>query len=257
MKPRVRYYSSLTSDDFAGTDIRTEQVPADYRYIEKNPIYLAGSFFAYRIFAKPLVTLYIKARFHQRFVNRKALKKAGKSGAFIYGNHTLLEGDAFIPNMLSFGKRNYIIAGADAVSIPGIRTLVKMLGAIPLAGTPDGYREFRKCISARVKEGSTVTIYPEAHIWPYYTGVRPFSSVSFHYPVETGMPVYVLTNTYHRRFGIFPWPRIVSYIDGPFYPDSSLPKKKAMEALCSTTYETMKKRSKESDYEYIRYIKRA
>ena len=30
-----------------------------------------------------------------------------------------------------------------------------------------------------------------------------------------------------------------------------------MEALCSTAYETMKKRSKESDYEYIRYIKRA
>ena len=255
MKEQVRYYKNLTTDDFAGTKINTEKVPADYRYIDRRPVYKVGEFFVYRVVARPLITVYMKVRFHQRFKNKRVLKKIGRQGAFLYGNHTLLEGDAFIPNMAFFGRKNYIIAGADAVSIPGIRTLVKMLGAIPLPDTTAGYRNFRACISARVGAGATITVFPEAHIWPYYTGIRPFPATSFHYPVELNAPVYVLTNTYHKkRFGILPGPRIVTYVDGPFVPDPSMPKKSAMEDLRTEVLTVMEERAAQSDYEYIKYL---
>ncbi len=44
-----------------------------------------------------------------------------------------------------------------------------------------------------------MTIFPEAHVWPYYTGIRPFGEAAFHYPVATGKPVYTMTVTYQRR----------------------------------------------------------
>lgn len=67
-------------------------------------------------------------------------------------------------------------------------------------------------------------IYPEAHIWPFYTGIRPFPDTSFRYPVQQKLPVFCLTNTYQRR-GKSHIPQIVTYLDGPFYPDAELPAK--------------------------------
>ena len=64
-----------------------------------------------------------------------------------------------------------------------------------------------------------------------------------------------MTNTYKKR-KLFKRPRIVSYIDGPFYPDESLPKREQAEELRNRIYDKMKERSNLSDCEYIRYLKK-
>ena len=46
---------------------------------------------------------------------------------------------------------------------------------------------------------------------------------------------------------------ITIWVDGPFYPDMSLNKKKRQAKLEREIYECMCERSKESTYEYIRY----
>ena len=87
------------------------------------------------------------------------------------------------------------------------------------------------------------------------TGIRDFPATSMKYPVELDVPSFTLTTTYHRRrFGRKP--RTVTYLDGPFYPDHSLPPRARAQTLRDEIYKTMVRRSQESDYEYIRYVKK-
>ena len=96
-------------------------------------------------------------------------------------------------------------------------------------------------------------IYPEAHIWPYYIGIRPFPPTSMRYPVDLNAPSFCMTTTYRcRAYGNRP--RIVVYVDGPFYPDKTLAPRQRAEALRDRIYATMVKRSAMSDCEYVRYL---
>ena len=113
---------------------------------------------------------------------------------------------------------------------------------------------FINAIKNKIDKNNVITIYPEAHIWPYYTKIRPFSNVSFKYPVEYNTPVFCLTNTYVKSKNSKK-PKIITYIDGPFFKDGSLNKKMQKQKLRDTVYECMLKRSKNSNFEYIKYIK--
>ncbi|MCI5513195.1 MAG: acyl-phosphate glycerol 3-phosphate acyltransferase, partial [Clostridia bacterium] len=59
------------------------------------------------------------------------------------------------------------------------------------------------------------------------------------------------TNTYKRRGN--GKPRIVTYVDGPFYPDGELPLKERRRELRDRVYDCMKQRSLESDVVWIEY----
>ena len=252
-KQKTIWYADPLSDDFAGTDINTRTIPADFPFVDDRPLYKLAAAVVYEGFVRPLITVYIRLRYRQRFVGLEKLR-AQKGGAFVFANHTMRTGDAFIPNIMDYRRKNYIITGPDAVSIKGVSTLVRMLGAIPLASTSKGAAVFFSALERRCAEGSTVTVYPEAHIWPYYTGIRPFKATSFRYPARLGAPVFALTNVFHKkRFSLTRTPRVESFIDGPFFPDPELPERQAAQALREQVYETMLDRARLSDYEYIRY----
>ncbi len=114
-------------------------------------------------------------------------------------------------------------------------------------------KNFFDILKKRISKGQSITIYPEAHIWPYYTKIRPFKSVSFAYPVELSVPVFCITNTYQKCGRKNNKIKIVSYIDGPFYADSNLPKVKQKKELRDKVYNQMVERSKNSNIEYIKY----
>jgi 1-acyl-sn-glycerol-3-phosphate acyltransferase len=185
-------------------------------------------------------------------VGKGILKPYKKTPYFIYGNHTQDIADAFIPNMLSFPQRSFMIVHPNNVSMPVLGKITPYLGAIPLPDDIGAYRNFIRAIEKRITQGSAVVIYPEAHIWPYYTGIRNFPDTSFDYPVKFGVPCFCFTNTYHKRlFGV----NIEKYIDGPFFPDTSLPKREQKSELRKRVYGTMCERAKKSDFELIKYIK--
>ena len=254
MKIKTLYYTDPLNDDFAGTGIKPEKIPADYKYSNESVPYRICKYFIYNFIGRPVVFIASKVWYRQKFVNRRSIKDIGNNGAFIYSNHTMMAGDAFIPNIVC-PKYNYIVVGPDAVSIRGIKWLVKLFGAVPVPSSAKGFGSFYKAIKDDVEKGSTVTIYPEAHIWPYYTGIRPFKDVSFSYPVKFNSPVYVMTNTFSKRkFSLSRRPKVTTYIDGPVYPDLSMCRRDAVKDLRDRVFEIMSKRAEKSDYEYIRYV---
>lgn len=254
-KRKVIYYTDELNDEFSNAQITPRNIDGDYVYCHDSWFKRFTHFFWYRMIATPIAFLYCKTVFHHKTVGREKLKDFRKKGYFMYGNHTQVVGDPFIPNVINFPQTNYVIVHPNNVSMPMLGKITPSLGALPLPDDMNAYRNFMKAVERRVKEGNTVVIYPEAHIWPYYTKIRPFPDTSFHYPVKFDMPVFCFTNTYKKRRHSKK-PNIVTYIDGPFYADEGLPKQTRKEDLRNRVYECMCRRAEESNIVCIQYIKR-
>lgn len=237
MAKKTVYYKDALHDDFANTNINTQQVSADFPFVHRNPFWIFLEFILYRLIATPLVFLIGKIGFGLRIRNRKVLKKLRKTGFFYYGNHTNGMMDAYTPTLAAFPHKAHIIASPDAVSIPGIRQIVQMLGAIPLPSTLNGFRPFTEALALRIAQKHAVAIYPEAHIWPWYTGVRDFPDGSFAYPVNNKAPVIAAATTYRQRrvFKKF-WPCMTVTLSEPFEPDLTLPPRAARKKLRDEVY---------------------
>ena len=165
-------------------------------------------------------------------------------------------GDAFCPALINFPKKPGVVVNSANVSLPFWGKVLRMWGAIPLPDTLEATRNFYEAIEDYLTHSNPVVIYPEAHLWPYYTKIRPFTHLSFRYPVKYNKPVYTFTTTYHKRkFG--KKPAVEIYIDGPFYVDTSIPPKDAQAKLKDEVFNQLVERSQLSNYEFITYEKRS
>lgn len=249
------YYTDERNDEFADDNITPKVIDENYCYVDTGIRWRMKRFIAYRLIAMPVAFFYCKIFLHSTFKNRSVLKQVKGQGFFVYGNHTQQIGDPFIPNLLLCPRSIFVIVHPNNVSMPVLGNITPYLGALPLPSNLKAMRNFREAITTRIREGKGIVIYPEAHIWPYYTGIRDFPATSMKYPVELDAPCFAMTTTYRcRRFGRKP--RTVTYLDGPFYPDQNLSPRARTQALRDEIYQTMVNRSRESDCEYIRYTKK-
>ncbi|MBQ8623949.1 MAG: hypothetical protein IJ424_06235 [Oscillospiraceae bacterium] len=254
-KRKVIYYTDELNDEFSVAKITAKTIDGNYRYVHNSLFKKFTHFFWYRLVATPIAYLYTKAVFHHKIIGKEVLKEYKHTGYFVYGNHTQDIADAFIPNMLNFPKHNYVIVHPNNVSMPYLGRITPSLGALPLPDDRAAYKNFINAIETRISQGHAIVIYPEAHIWPYYTKIRPFGDVSFSYPIKLETPVFCFTNTYQkRRFS--KKPRIVTYIDGPFFADKSLSAKDSKRDLRDKVYNQMCKRALNCTVVQIQYIKK-
>jgi len=256
---KIIYYKDELNDEFSEAKIVPRRIDENYIYIHKNPLWNFASYLTQNYFSMPIKVLYSKIKFKHKFIGKERLKPFKKQGYFMYVNHTQAFADTFIPSLANYPKRNFLIVNPENVSMKGMQTLVEMLGAIPIPNEISAMKNFLEAIKNRIKKGYSITIYPEAHIWPYYTKIRNFKDVSFKYPIELEVPVFSITNTY-QTYGKNKI-KIESFIDGPFYPDKEengkeLNKKQKQKNLRNKVYNTMVERSKKSNIEYIKYIKK-
>ena len=249
------YYTDELNDEFSGVTRNTITIDGNYEYIKRNPIWNLTAFFAYRIIMVPFAFLYNKIKFGHKIKNKKVLKQAKDTGYFMYANHTLMGGDAFIPNIINLPRKTYTIVHPDNLSVRGIKWFLEMNGAFPTPSDTKAMRNFLEAMEKRILEKAVIQIYPEAHIWPYYTKIRPFKATSFRYPVKFGEPTFCFTNTFHKR-KFRKKPKVISYVDGPFYPDPSLPAKEQEQQLRDMVYNAMCERAKLNTYEFVKYIKK-
>lgn len=249
---RVVYYRDELHDEHSGIERQTIRVGAEFPYLHKSRLWNVAACIVYRGIMTPIAFLWCKLKFGLRIIGRKKLRQMQGRGCFLYGNHTLMAGDAFIPNLITFPKRNYIVVNADNLSVKGAKNWTQMSGALPIPTEFGGMRAFLSAMETRLKSGYAVTVYPEAHIWPYYTKIRPFGKESFRYPVRFGVPAYAFTVTYSKK-RIGKAPRVTAYVDGPFYPRRDLSLRDAESVLRDEIYAAMCKRAKNSTYEAIEY----
>lgn len=248
----INYYSDELNDEFSGITRDTIQVDDTYQYIHKSILWKIASFIIYRIIMTPVAYLYLKCKFHLKVVNRKVLKVGKKQGMFLYGNHTQVPGDGYIPTVLTFPKRDYVVVNADNISMKGTKTFMEMIGAYPVPNKLGGMKNFVKGLKYHAEHKLGIVIYPEAHIWPYYTGIRPFTAESFAYPVMFSQPVYCFTVTYQKKKHSDS-PKMTVFVDGPFTAPDGLKTKEAQKEIRDQVYKTMVQRSSASDYEYVTY----
>ena len=240
-KTRYYYYYDERNDDFANNGIDTKPLPADYEYLPKSRVFR---------FFKPLVYYPVRGicRLCEllgvavRGRNKKVLKeRADRSkGFFIYGNHTSAFSDAIAGAVATFPRQCYVVCNPDALSIKGIRTLVRFVGALPTPSSRRNYADFGDAVKTLYEKGRPIVVYPEAHIWPKYNAIRDFPDVSFSYPVKLGAPCFVRTTVYKSKRG--GRTKGFAVYDGPFYADSSLGEREARAELCLRVKNAMRSR---------------
>ncbi len=255
-KEKVIYYEDELNDEFSTAKIKPRIIDENYQYIHKNPLWNSISYLLQNVISMPIKVLYAKIKFRIKYVGKEKLKQCKSSGYFMYVNHTQPFADTFIPSLANYPKRNFFIVNPENVSMKGLKTIVEMLGAIPIPGNKTAMKHFMNTIEKRIENKCSITIYPEAHIWPYYTKIRPFKEVSFKYPVELNIPTFCITNTYQTYGNRKDKIKIVSYIDGPFKADENLTKKEQQKNLRNEIYQCMVERSKNNNIEYIKYVKK-
>lgn len=255
MEKKTVYYTDELNDDFAGVSERRKiEIDEKFHYIRKNIFYRLAAFIVYRVFVTPFAFLFCKIKFGMKIIGKKKIKPFKKDGIYLYGNHTQIPGDGFIPNIITFPQTTHVVVNPDNIAVKGTQNLMMMLGALPTPTTLKGFSAFEKAINTRIEQNRAIVVYPEAHIWPYHTGIRPFPSTSFRYPAKDGCPIFAFTVTYRKsKRGK---PRIVTYIDGPFISAAQSIRVREKE-LRDAVYNAMCARAyTEENHAFIEYIKK-
>lgn len=252
MGKRKYFYHHLT-DDLVVSLNQDYHLPNSYAIFPKS---LGGKIWSK--FVRPLGYLismvYINLIMRVRIIGKEKLQATNDQGYFIYGNHTQTFGDVVLPLSIVPAKKYYAIAAQSNWGIPILGKLVLPYFGLPVGENIEQSAKLIKAITTVIKAKKVVVIYPESHVWPYYTKIRPFPVNSMHFPVALDSASFTMTTTYSRpKWG--KKPQITVYIDGPFYPDKCLTKKQAQEKLHQQVYQTMQKRALTSDFEYCMYQK--
>ena len=253
---RVIYYRDAENEDYAGTNIDTKSVGADFPFAPIGVIWKFFAFIAYYVIAIPLVFFYCYVICGFRVKNRRSIRTIRRTGFFLYANHSHFT-DAFLAPIVAFPKRAYVIVGPDTVSIKGLRSFVQMVGAIPIPDVFSGMASFLNAIRLRTEENCCVSVFPEAHMWNYCTFLRPFKTGSFRYPVHLNVPSVAVAVTYQqRKLPFLRKPKRTVFISDPFYPDETLSAKEAQRKLQDEVEAFLKdKLDTYSVYKYYDYRK--
>lgn len=255
MKARKEIHYLSYGQDFVVNGSQDKPLPPDYRWIRPGRcsaalyrlgwwVYLCVSF------------IYLRVIKGVRTVGRReVLRRIPRGqGAFIYGNHTMAVGDPLQPGIFAPGRRSWAVGSPANFGTPVIGPFLHYFGFIPLPDSPSRMRPFCEALSKRCAEGGLITIYPEAHLWPYCTFLRPWPDAAVHYPVSFNAPAVTAVTTYSKpRRGRKP--RITVYYRGPFTPDTSLPQAERKHALAQELRQAMAADIVHSTYQYYKYIK--
>jgi len=191
----ILYYNDELTDEVVDFKSKKQKINKDYKYHHTNFFYKFLSFFVYKMLAYPLTFIYFRIIKQVKFHNTKILKNCKQSGYFVYANHTNQFCDGFCPAIICSPKKPYIICDSSNVSKKLVGIFTKMCGALPLPDTIEASKNFYQEISFIAKK-NPIIIYPEAHLWPYYTKIRNFSNKSFRYPIQFNKPCFTFTTVY-------------------------------------------------------------
>lgn len=247
---KIYYYDDYNTDVIKSKDQEFE-LNDNYKWIHKNIFYIIFSYLLYWIFFV-ISFFYIKFILHVSIKNRSVLSK--RSNYYLFINHTQMIGDAFMPPFITRFKRPFFVVNKANLGIPFLGKLLPMLGALVIPSGIHDMIKFRKSLKYYGKK-HPIVVYPEAHVWPYYTDIRPFNDGAFQLAIEDEKDVFCATVTYQKSKW-FKKPKVIIYVDGPFEVDKTSSKKEQVNLLKNDVRNKMIERSKLSNVKYVIYKKK-
>lgn len=231
-----RFYKTFRDDHFMHTKIAKEKIiDSRYEYLPKTIFGKAWAWFLYYAIAVPFLRLGLRIKYGVKVLGKSNIRKI-KGGAVIIGNHSCVMDACFASVFAAAPKRNYIISNKDAVMVTGGRFFTKSLGALPLPDDTKTLYKLANVAEKLLKSGKTLTIYPEATIWPYATMIRPMPAATFHYAVKADVPVVPMAVTYRYARGknkLAKKPKVNINILEPIYPNLELAQKERKQDLAA------------------------
>ncbi len=224
MARKTYYYHADKSDDFGNIGHNPKPLKNNYKYLHTNIFFRFFSFVLYYFLAVPILFVVSKIVLGVKVKNKKQMKKKLKKheGYFFYSNHTHYF-DAFLSHVFAaFPRRNYVLSHADPTNIPVVKTLIALLGCLPLPNNVGNYKNFMRAMKTLTNQGRVISIYPEGTVWPFYNDLRPMPKAAFKYPAISNKPIVLCAETWRQR-KIFKSlkPRLTLTFSEPIRPDST------------------------------------
>lgn len=259
-KDRTIFYSDEVNDDFGKKHIREDVYKGKKKVVvERRGFYaFVSTLLIWLIWFAVGILKFFRG---VKYIGKKNARKLPKNqGFFIYTNHAGVF-DVVLSYFLAWPKRAQAVGYSEALANPFTHFLVPLCGFIPLPTDIHDMPKFVHAVKYYVEDlRQGVVIYPEAHLWPTYTGIRNFKRQSFRYPVELDKPVLPAFFARRKRKGLwklFKKPRITVIVGDPIYPDKTLSRKEAIQKLGDETYQALLRMSQSIEQEdYWKYVYR-
>ena len=177
-----------------------------------------------------------------RIVGRKNARALRGHGVVTVSNHV----HPLDCVMLSLGiglRRIYYVSLASNFCIPVVRHLVRGLGGVPLSGEPGQTTRLIKEMTAALKDGAAVQMYPEGVLTPYSGEPHAFKRGAFLLAAQAGTPVLPMAFTIREPAGLYRLfrrkPLLTLHVAPAVYPDASLPERQRIQRLQESCREAM------------------
>lgn len=242
----VRYKTGLKftyPDKIDGHMIDPKQV----RNIDLNgqyPFYRSSKWFRFWqnmlnllvwIVAIPIVSLryglIVKGKKNLRGENRIKIK----NGFITTCNH-VFDWDYLCVRTTMFPRRSYFLAWINN-HYSKLGKLMRVCGSIPVPYSYEGLKKFDKDIKNLFVDKKWLHVYPEASMWYYQEGIRPYKNGTFTIAYDNNVPVAPLAISYRPAKGIFKlwkkhgYPCITISIGEPQWANMSLERKDSIAEL--------------------------
>ncbi len=218
------------------------RVDARYRFINRNIFFRIGSWLLFYVIAIPLLDIVSLLFFGLKIHGKKNLRYL-KGGAVTVTNHVHYLDTPMVACTL-FPRKPLFATLKSNLEIPVIRRLIRLLGGVPIPESPKALHAFLESMRVQLLKGRIVHFYPEASLWPWYDGLRPFKNGAFHLAVKSGVPVVPMVFTFRDSKGLFSKLRkrpLVDLIIGkPKYPAQSGTERKKMLEMRKAVQNAMK-----------------
>lgn len=258
----IYYYTDELNDDFGNIKLCKKDINKfldNYDYTRGNKFKRFWCDVLYKIVAKGILTLYLflsgyTVKGKDNYKEFQKYCNENHKGGFIYGNH-VNNSDAFKIQVLVLKKRGGVVGLPNTLGFSFIRNITNALGYLPLPLTTKQSINFLKALKVLNSRGEHVVIFPEAHIWPFYTKIRPFIDTSFGYPTKFDAPCLPVVTVFKKR-KLLKRPKKVIYVGKMVLPKKELSYSENKTYLRNEIYNQMVELSKENNIEYIIYSKK-
>ena len=173
--------------------------PRSFDYLRKH-FFSRVLTFLVRLVADPLLILingiWLGFRVHG-LNNRKSIRDRG---AVSVCNHVHPMDCTMID--LVMHRRIYYVSLEENFRVPGVRHLIRVLGAVPLSRNPHCMKEMLFSMEEALKDNAVVQVYPEGLLHPYCDRLRPFKNGAFRLAATAQVPILPMVFTYHRAWGL-------------------------------------------------------